>query len=521
MAARRLIPSGVEAKADGDMSEAQFVPEETTRGDADAWVGGRQRRRRCRGAGHNSRSRPGNEDFQGRRWTSHLGYDRVMAAAFTGCGVWGRLSVSGRRASLPPWASDGSGFTSASTLRVLALPSTATTDNVAADPVFPSSCPAQRSRRRRSPTARLCSVGMLAHSEETGPAQRDRPARRKYNRRTKDEFFLLLPRKPQSHHLARFLVPFMVSDAFTTENILAVVLVATLLRVDRRLLSERPPRSPETRAKISRALSGHVRSELFRQRISERMRGRKLSEAHRLHLRQALTGEKNPLYGRRRTPEERRRIAEGVRRALIARAQTLGLTDHITADGRVKMPRREWTGTKLERNVRLAILRRRLHSELDREVDAHIQLANSRPFTKEEIERLHAMVDERHQRGGSGGDGEPLDAVEGAVSPSSSSSSSSSVSAETSPPSPNASPASDSAHRNGQGANSSPVERTSGNAKVPCATCRGDGVLPCSACVQRFGMRSNRCPQCRGSGIEFCRACDGTGYAMRSVTQRR
>eukprot|EP00166_Cyanidium_caldarium_P000687 ctg_1265.g454 len=127
------------------------------------------------------------------------------------------------------------------------------------------------------------------------------------------------------------------------------------------------------------------------------------------------------------------------------------------------------------------------------------------------------MVDERHQRGGSGGDGEPLDAVEGAVSPSSSSSS---VSAETSPPSPNASPASDSAHRNGQGANSSPVERTSGNAKVPCATCRGDGVLPCSACVQRFGMRSNRCPQCRGSGIEFCRACDGTGYAMRSVTQR-
>eukprot|EP00166_Cyanidium_caldarium_P000688 ctg_1265.g455 len=173
MAARRLIPSGVEAKADGDMSEAQFVPEETTRGDADAWVGGRQRRRRCRGAGHNSRSRPGNEDFQGRRWTSHLGYDRVMAAAFTGCGVWGRLSVSGRRASLPPWASDGSGFTSASTLRVLALPSTATTDNVAADPVFPSSCPAQRSRRRRSPTARLCSVGMLAHSEETGPAQRD------------------------------------------------------------------------------------------------------------------------------------------------------------------------------------------------------------------------------------------------------------------------------------------------------------------------------------------------------------
>ena len=490
------------------MSEAQFAPEETIRGDAGAWVGGRQRRR-CRGAGRNSRNRSENEDFQGLRWPAHLGHDRVLAAAFTGCGVWGRVGVSGRRASLLQWASDGSGFTSASTLRLLALPSTAANDNEAADPVFSSSYRAQRSRRRRSRTARLRSVGMLAHSEETARAQRDRPARRKYTRRTKDELFLLLPRKPQSHHLARFLVPFMVSDAFTTENILAVVLVATLLRVDRRLLSERPPRSPETRAKISRALTGLVRSERFRQRVSERMRGRTLSEAHRLHLRQALAGEQNPLYGRRRTPEERKRIAEGVRRALIARAKALGLADYITADGRVKSPRRKWTGTKLERNVRLAILRRRLHSELDREVDAHIRLANSRAFTEEEIERLRAMVKKRHQRGGSDGDGELLDAVEGTAS--------SSASAETSPPPPKASPASESAHRNGQGANSSPVERTSGNAKVPCATCRGDGVLPCAACVQRFGIRSNRCPQCLGSGIEFCRACDGIGYAARDA----
>lgn len=75
--------------------------------------------------------------------------------------------------------------------------------------------------------------------------------------------------------------------------------------------------SPETRQKISEAQKGKKRkphSPETRNRIAESNKTTKRSPEYRQRVREATTGEKNPFYGKRHSPESRKKMSKSHRR---------------------------------------------------------------------------------------------------------------------------------------------------------------------------------------------------------------
>lgn len=204
--------------------------------------------------------------------------------------------------------------------------------------------------------------------------------------------------------------------------------------------------------------NGRALSAERRKKISESLKGRRLSEAHRSKLSKRFTGKSNPRYGHTLSEEERAKISEGMarsRRARIAKndceSDNSNNTSANICEESIAALREKALSSRLfnvPRNAHAASAKREATA-----VEALLQQVRKGRAPPEAVLKSRSVV------------------------------------------------------------RSIRTKTTNGERMCVCEMCNGSGFMPCKQCVNKFGVISQRCTTCAGAGAQFCESCSGAGVA--------
>lgn len=286
--------------------------------------------------------------------------------------------------------------------------------------------------------------------------------------------------------------------------------------------------SPESRAKISAAL-----------------KGRRKSDSHREKLRQRLSGERNPMYGRKRSAESRAKIS----RSLTERHRKEGKNaDKVEEEDAATVSSREnLNDPETLKNLQDAAQKSRLVESIQRagsrrgnarqprddyddvkeqDVEHVLRRVARLDQPPENVARLLRETREKnqskHQQTAVSNDGtmsNTTDLDDPNMADDSRGKYGLDITDVGKHSSGNGAVIENSAQKQkigrGRRKHKRPTSQTRTHRKTPekikCDACKGNGITDCPDCVGAFGLVSSRCPTCFGAGAAFCNKCDGVG----------
>ncbi|KAJ8905420.1 hypothetical protein NDN08_001927 [Rhodosorus marinus] len=220
--------------------------------------------------------------------------------------------------------------------------------------------------------------------------------------------------------------------------------------------------SEETRERISESLRGRRLSPEVKAKISAALKGRKFSQEHRQALSESFTGEKNPMFGRKRSERTKKLISQKAKERASARnaGQT---TEKPTKKKRGKGGARKAAKAADDESASSS-------TGLEEEADSS-GVSVDGLYAEEEYDEMMEEVLKNVEL--------PLSVTKGI--------------------------------RQGK-ANLDDEKKEKEELEASrCPVCSGTGSVDCSVCVGRHGVSSSSCPQCLGVGIMFCETCGGSG----------